>query len=44
MNYYNDHEPYMAEWLRELVSAGIIPWGDVDSRDIQEVTKHDLRG
>ena len=44
MNYYNDHEPYAAKWLENLIAAGLLPLGDVDSRDIQEVTAHDLSG
>jgi hypothetical protein len=43
MNYYNEHNPHAAQWLRNLIDAGLIPAGHVDSRDIQEVTKHDLR-
>jgi DNA (cytosine-5)-methyltransferase 1 len=44
MNYYNDHEPYVAQWLRNLIKGGIIPAGDVDCRPIQEVTANDVRG
>jgi len=43
MNYYNDHEPYAAQWLKNLVAAGLLPPGKVDSRDIQEVTADELR-
>lgn len=43
MNYYNDHEPYAAQWLKNLVAAGLLPAGKVDSRDIQEVTADELR-
>lgn len=41
--YYNDNEPYAAAWLRNLISAGLIPAGDVDERPIQEVMPDDLR-
>lgn len=44
MNYYNEHDPYAAQWLRNLIAAGLIPAGHVDQRDIQEVTPNDLRG
>ena len=35
--YYNEHEPYCAAWLRNLIAAGQIASGDVDARDIQDV-------
>ena len=44
MNYYNDNDPYAAQWLRNLVSAGHLPPGDVDNRSILEVSADDLRG
>ena len=42
--YYNEHEPYAAQWLRNLIAAGHIAPGDVDERDIQDVTPDDLTG
>ena len=42
--YYNEHEPYAAQWLRNLIAAGHIAPGDVDARDIQDVTPDDLTG
>ena len=42
--YYNEHEPYAAQWLRNLIAAGHIAAGDVDARDIQDVTPDDLTG
>ena len=27
MNYYNDNDPYVAQWLRNLVEAGLLPAG-----------------
>ena len=42
--YYNEHDPFAAAWLRELIKAGLITDGDVDERDIQEVKAHDVRG
>lgn len=42
--YYNDNDPYCAEWLRRLIAAGHLPPGDVDDRDIREVRAEDLRG
>ena len=42
--YYNEIEPYAAEWLRNLIKAGEIPPGDVDERDIRDVTPRELMG
>lgn len=42
--YYNECEPFAAQWLRNLVSAGLIAPGDVDERDIRDVHPSDLKG
>ncbi len=42
--YYNEFEPYAAEWLRNLIAAGLIPRGDVDTRSITDVKPQDLAG
>ena len=42
--YYNEIEPYAAQWLRNLISAGLIAAGDVDERSIVEVQPDDVRG
>ena len=42
--YYNEFDPYAAQWLRNLIAAGHIAPGDVDERSILEVTADDLRG
>ena len=44
LNYYNEYDPKAAAWLRELIRAGEIPPGDVDTRSITEVSPHDLTG
>ncbi len=44
MNYYNEHDPKIAAWLRGLIAAGLIPDGHVDTRSIAEVSAGDLRG
>ncbi|MFZ5832382.1 MAG: DNA cytosine methyltransferase, partial [Planctomycetota bacterium] len=44
MNYYNDHDEYACEWLRNLIRDGLIPPGDVDSRSIADVQGSDLDG
>ena len=41
--YYNEIEPYAAQWLRNLIKAGHIAEGDVDERSIVEVEASDLR-
>jgi DNA (cytosine-5)-methyltransferase 1 len=44
MNYYNENDPKAAAWLRELIRAGLIPDGDVDTRSITDISPHDLTG
>ena len=44
MNYYNEFDPYAAEWLRNLIAAGHLPAGDVDTRSIVDVQPDDLIG
>ena len=41
--YYNEIDPYAAQWLRNLIAAGHIAPGDVDERSILEVRPDDLR-
>ena len=42
--YYNEIDPYAAEWLRNLIKAGHIADGTVDTRSIVDVGPVDLRG
>ena len=42
--YYNEFEPYAAEWLRNLIKQGLIADGEVDERSIVDVQPDDLRG
>ena len=42
--YYNEFDPYAAQWLRNLIDAGHIAPGDVDDRSICDVHADDLRG
>jgi len=42
--YYNEIDPGAAQWLRNLIAAGQIAPGDVDTRSITEVQPDDLRG
>jgi len=41
--YYNEIDPYAAQWLRNLIAAGHIAPGDVDERSIEDVKPDDLR-
>jgi DNA (cytosine-5)-methyltransferase 1 len=42
--YYNEHEPFAADWLGNLGAAGHIPAGTVDRRSIVDVEGADLDG
>lgn len=41
---YNEIEPFAAQWLRNLCSAGHIANGDVNERSIVELNPRDLDG
>lgn len=41
--YYNEVDPYAAQWLRNLITAEHIAPGDVDERSIEDVKPDDLR-
>ncbi len=41
--YYNEIDPFAAAWLRNLIDAGCIAPGVVDTRSIEEVTANDLK-
>ena len=41
--YYNEIDPYAAQWLHNLISAGCIAPGDVDERSIEDVKPDDIR-
>src|SRR5208282_1755184 len=41
--YYNDSDPFVCEWTRELMKAGAISEGVVDERNIKEVQAADLK-
>lgn len=42
--YYNEHDPFAAQWLRNLIAGGLIAPGDVDTRSIVDVQVSDLNG
>ncbi len=40
--YYNEIEPFAAQWLRNLIAAGHIAHGVVDERDIRDIRPDEL--
>jgi len=42
--YYNEIEPYAAQWLRNLIAKGLIADGEVDTRSIVDVQPLELGG
>lgn len=42
--YYNEHDKYAAEWLRELIKEGHIAPGIVDERSIEDILPDELVG
>ena len=40
--YYNEHDPFAAAWLRELIKDGLIAPGEVDERSIEDVSPADV--
>ncbi|WP_192258623.1 DNA cytosine methyltransferase [Mesorhizobium caraganae] len=43
-SYYNEIDPYAAQWLRNLIAENLIAPGDVDERSIADVQPSDLAG
>ena len=41
--YYNEIDPFAAQWLRNLVAQNLIAPGDVDTRSIEDVSPDDLK-
>lgn len=41
-SYYNEHDPYAAKWLENLIKKGLISDGVVDTRSIEDVIPEDL--
>src|SRR5271168_3827885 len=44
MHYYNEIDPFAAQWLRNLISANLIGNGHVDERSIEDVKPSELSG
>lgn len=42
--YYNEHNGFAADWLRNLAGRGHITPGRIDGRDIREVRAADVTG
>ena len=42
--YYNEFDPYAAQWLRNLIVNNLIAPGEVDERSIVDVRPDELRG
>ena len=42
--YYNEIDPFAAQWMRNLMAEGWITKGDVDERSIEDVQPNDLTG
>lgn len=42
--YFNENDPYVVQWLRNLIAAGHIADGVVDERSIEDVHPRDLDG
>jgi DNA (cytosine-5)-methyltransferase 1 len=42
--YYNEIDPFAAQWLRELIARKLIADGEVDERSIAEVRPRDVKG
>jgi len=42
--YYNEIDPYAAQWLRNLIAAGHLAKGEVDERSITQIQPDDLLG
>ena len=42
--YYNEIDPFAAQWIRNLMAEGWITRGDVDERSIEDVQPNDIAG
>jgi DNA (cytosine-5)-methyltransferase 1 len=42
--YYNEFDPYAAQWLRNLIKNKLVADGEVDERSIRDVVATDVRG
>jgi len=42
-NYYSDNDPKICAWVKELISAKLVPDGDVDCRSIEEIKPDEIK-
>ena len=42
--WYNDNDPFVCQWARNLIAAGLIPRGRVAERSIHDIRYRDVRG
>ena len=42
--YYNEIDPFAAQYLRNLIDAGLIASGVVEARSVEDVTPNDIKG
>lgn len=42
--WHNEIEPYAADWTRNLITAGLLPAGEVDERSIVDIRPSDIAG
>lgn len=42
--YYNENDPYLVQWIKNLIEAGLIAPGEIDNRSILDVSPRDLKG
>ena len=42
--YYQNDDPYVANWLQGLIDAGRLPAGEIDEREIGDIEPADLAG
>lgn len=43
-NYYNDFDPNVCAWAKELIRKGLVPDGEVDCRPIEQIQPEELTG
>jgi len=42
--YYNEIDPFAAQWIRNLIKNGLVADGEVDERSIEDVSPDDVSG
>lgn len=44
MTFFNEIDPFAAQWIRELMKVGVITEGEVDERPVEDIAPVELRG